>query len=117
MRKILEKRSDVAIALVLLLFNGFVVARLLGVSYGHFGWEAYAGSYSTPGEGGGPESTCSDGIDNDMNGLTDCFDPGCANALACAARAPVMSMSGLLSLAVVLTSVGVLVLRRRSSRL
>lgn len=114
MRKVLERKSDIALAIVLMLLNGFFVARLLGVSYGHFGWEAYAGSY-TPGEGGGPESTCSDGIDNDMNGLIDCFDPGCANALACAARAPVVSTSGLLSLAVVLTSVGVLVLRRRSN--
>ena len=114
MRKVLNKRSDIAIALVLMLLNGFFVARLMGVSYSHFSWEAYGMPYA-PGENGLPDSSCSDGIDNDVppNGLIDCQDPQCFNSLSCAARAPVMSAPGLMSLGVVLVSVGVLVLRRR----
>jgi len=99
-----------------LVLNGFFVARLLGVSYTHFTWEAYAGAYG-PGEGGGGAETCMDGIDNDSpaNGLIDCQDPQCFTALNCSARAPVMSMPGLLSLGIVLASIGILVLRRRGS--
>jgi hypothetical protein len=115
MRKVLNKRNDVVVALLLLVLNGFFVARLLGVSYSHFTWEAYAAAYG-PGEGGGPIETCMDGVDNPpTNGLIDCADPDCFNALNCAARAPVMSMPGLISLGIVLASVGILVLRRRSS--
>lgn len=32
----------------------------------------------------GKRRTCSDGIDNDLDGLTDCLDPGCSNNKSCA---------------------------------
>src|SRR5262245_54126699 len=36
--------------------------------------------FDLPAEGG---DQCSDGIDNDGNGFTDCADPGCAGSTAC----------------------------------
>jgi hypothetical protein len=98
---------------MLLLLNGFFVARLVGLSYGHFSWEAYAQTYG-PGESGGGLDSCTDNVDNDMDMLTDCADPDCFGQLPCAASAPVVSFTGLVGLGVVLGSVGVLVLRRRS---
>src|SRR5437867_2623331 len=40
------------------------------------------GGGAAGGAGGGPtvETNCSDGLDNDSDGLKDCFDPDCANA-------------------------------------
>ncbi|MCW8830995.1 MAG: S8 family serine peptidase [Gammaproteobacteria bacterium] len=34
----------------------------------------------------GKRRTCSDGIDNDLDGLIDCLDPGCSNNKSCAVR-------------------------------
>jgi len=35
------------------------------------------------GGGGGGETNCSDGVDNDSNGLTDCQDPACGSNTTC----------------------------------
>ena len=52
-----------------------VAARTIA-SYG----EAYV---PPPGGGGGTEISCSDGLDNDGDGLVDCADPDCASNPAC----------------------------------
>ena len=110
MRKVLNKRNDIVIAVLLLLLNGLFVAQLMGLSYTHFTWEAYAATYG-PGETADPAS-CSDGIDNNMNGMIDCADPACFGHVNCANHAPALSLAGLVSLGIVLATAGALVLRR-----
>jgi hypothetical protein len=61
-----------------------------------------------PHEDTGGASGCSDGIDNDGDGLTDCADPDCANALPCGPAAPAMSRGMLAVLIMTLGMVAVL---------
>ena len=110
MRKVLKKRNDIAVAVLLLLLNGIFVAQLMGLSYSHFTWEAYAQTYGA-GENGDPAS-CSDGIDNNLNGLIDCADPACFGFVNCVNHAPALSLAGLVSLVIVLATTGALILRR-----
>lgn len=41
------------------------------------------GGDTGPGGGGETGAQCGDGVDNDMDGLSDCGDPGCASAPSC----------------------------------
>ncbi len=49
----------------------------------------YSGEYNpyecSP-EGKGNSGYCNDGVDNDLNGLTDCCDPGCCSSFSCSER-------------------------------
>ena len=56
---------------------------------------------------------CSDRIDNDNNGFTDCQDPACIGTGPCAAGAPALSPMFLAFAFGLLTLVGLLRLRRR----
>ena len=56
---------------------------------------------------------CSDGIDNDRDGLTDCDDPGCLPSGACPAPTPVTSPIGLLFVVGLFMFVGLWRLHRR----
>ncbi len=69
-----------------------------------------------PHEDTGGASACSDGIDNDGDGLTDCADPDCANTPPCAPAAPALSPRLVVVLALTLSVVGMLGLwaQRRS---
>lgn len=60
----------------------------------------------------GGNANCSDGFDNDFDGLIDCADPDCANIPPCNAVAPVMSPPAALLLAVLLSLVGLFGLAR-----
>ena len=111
MRKVLRKRNNIAVAVLLLLLNGIFVSQLMGLSYAPFTWEAYAATYG-PGEDPGDPDSCSDGIDNNTNGLTDCADPACFGHMSCANHAPALSLAGLVSLGIVLATAGALILRR-----
>ncbi len=44
---------------------------------------SYGEAYVPPGGGGGTETSCSDGLDNDSDGWVDCADPDCASNPAC----------------------------------
>ena len=60
---------------------------------------------------------CSDGIDNDANGLVDCNDPSCFGTAPCGANAPTLSprLLGVLVLALAIVGgLGVMSRRRRS---
>ncbi len=56
---------------------------------------------------------CSDGIDNNLNGLIDCFDPSCAGSEPCVAPAPMLSPLFILIGVAVLGLISLLQLRRR----
>lgn len=56
---------------------------------------------------------CSDGIDNNLNGLIDCADPSCAGSEPCVAGAPALSPVLLLLSLAGLSLIGLLQLRRR----
>jgi len=49
---------------------------------------------------------CSDGIDNDLNGLIDCADPACGGTFPCGVPAPAMSSRALVLLVVLFLSIG-----------
>ncbi len=65
-----------------------------------------------PSEDSGGVQFCSDGIDNDNNGLTDCADPACATVAPCSGAAPMMSPHMLLVLIGVLAGIGFVSLGR-----
>lgn len=67
--------------------------------------------------GSGPEGggSCTDGIDNDMDGRTDCGDTDCVGDPACAAPAPALSWQGVLAALVMICGVGMYQLRKRSA--
>jgi hypothetical protein len=70
-----------------------------------------------PHEDSGGAQGCSDGIDNDGDGLIDCADPDCGNTPPCGPVAPVMSPRMVVVLIVTLSAVGLLGLwgaRRRA---
>ena len=66
-----------------------------------------------PFENSGGSGDCSDGIDNDGNGLTDCADPACANIKPCGVAAPTLGPRGLIAGALLLLVVGAAGLSRR----
>ncbi len=62
---------------------------------------------------------CSDGFDNDFNGLVDCADPSCATSTRCSAPVPVAGTPGTGVLIAILTGLGlyaILRYRRRFAR-
>jgi len=59
---------------------------------------------------------CNDGIDNDLNGLTDCRDPVCFGIFPCPAPVPVVSAPAGLLLAGGLVGAGLLALARLRRR-
>ena len=70
-----------------------------------------------PHEDTGGASACSDGIDNDGDGLTDCADPDCANTPPCAPAAPALSPRLFVILVLTLSVAGMLgLLAQRRSR-
>jgi len=91
------------LALTLVLLNGWIVVRLVGLPYGSFQWTVFAQTYFAESEIPGG---CSDGIDNNGDGLADCADPTCRADSSCAAAAPIMGAQGvfLAILALVLAS-------------
>ena len=112
---------------LLLILNGSLAMHTIGLQYASFSWEAAAQTYyysPTPTASATPTRTpsnnendagpgaCSDGIDNDNNGLTDCADPACANALPCVQSVPVLSWSGIAAIALLLGLIGLSALSR-----
>lgn len=67
------------------------------------------------GEGTGGAQACSDGIDNNRDGLTDCADPSCSSVLPCAKAAPLLSPALLLAQMAILCAVGLLAIARMRS--
>jgi hypothetical protein len=59
------------------------------------------------------DAKCSDGIDNDLDGLTDCVDPDCRGDRPCAQRAPTLSPIFLVLGLTSLLLAGLTALRRR----
>lgn len=73
--------------------------------------ESLSASLTVVGEAG---ATCTDGLDNDNDGFTDCADSECANEPACIALVPAVSTWGFIVLALsVMTAGSILVSRRR----
>jgi hypothetical protein len=64
-------------------------------------------------ENDGGDQFCSDGIDNDLNGLTDCQDPACYGVEPCSAAAPTLGSAGLLLAALILLALGSVALTLR----
>ncbi|MGH7788883.1 MAG: hypothetical protein ACRERC_18580 [Candidatus Binatia bacterium] len=58
---------------------------------------------------------CADGFDNNVNGLIDCADPGCAGSGLCAQEVPAIGGTGLASLGAVLALFGAWRISRRRS--
>ena len=59
------------------------------------------------------DQACSDGIDNDGDGLIDCADPDCANVPPCTTKAPAMSPWVMVAVAVALMIAGAVLARSR----
>jgi len=59
---------------------------------------------------------CSDGFDNDFDGLVDCADPDCFGVPPCGAPAPALSQRMMVFLAVMLAAIGVGALARLRRR-
>ncbi len=68
-------------------------------------------------DGGAGPAGCSDGIDNDGDGLIDCGDPDCLGIPPCIAPAPALGSGGLIVTALMLLGVGgaALTVRRRGA--
>lgn len=76
-----------------------------------FNYTFNVSAVSTVAEGAG---TCNDGIDNDCNGITDCFEFGCAGVDGCPASAiPTMSEWGLAVMLMLMLIAGTIVFARR----
>jgi len=67
-------------------------------------------------ENQGGDQFCSDGIDNDRNGLIDCQDPACLTVAPCGAPVPVVSSTGLALVALLLLGLGAFGLTSRRQR-
>ena len=91
---------------LIVILNTLFVVQIVGAPYESFNWAAFAQIYSSGGETGQPAG-CSDGLDNDADGLIDSFDPDCT------VRAPVLGDGGLALGALMLLLLGGLALRRR----
>jgi hypothetical protein len=110
--------SGAIIAVVAVLVSGVCAPLMTGLSYNHFSWTAYATVvYPSTETGDLGDPACSDGIDNDNDGLTDCADRDCLGVPPCAAAAPAISRAGLLLLAGLFTAIGAVRLRSRRQRL
>jgi hypothetical protein len=100
---------ELMVAAILLALNAGLVAYFLG-----FESTAEAGpppiQYETDLPGG-----CSNQIDDDDDGVTDCGDPDCIGDPACTAPAPALGPAGLVIGALLLLGVGAggLAMRRR----
>lgn len=106
--------GSLAIALLAILISGWLTPFATGLSYHRFTWEAYAGSvYPSKETGDLGNAACSNGIDDDHDGLTDCADPDCFGISPCGAPAPAISTAGLAVLLVGLAIVGPFLLRAR----
>ena len=68
---------------------------------------------TAPFENAGGSQACTDGIDNDRDGLIDCADPDCAGVVPCARIAPILSPALIVVLTGVLMLVGFLGLSLR----
>ena len=110
-----RKLSRGAVIAFVVVFGGaFLTPLMTGLSYDRLTWTAYAEVvYPATETGDLGAAACSDGIDNDNDGLTDCVDPDCAAVAPCIAAAPALSSSALLLLVVVLMTVGLLGYARR----
>jgi hypothetical protein len=71
---------------------------------------------AAPFENAGGNQFCSDGIDNDNNGLADCHDPACAIVPPCGTAAPAMSPAVLVIMTPLLTLIGLFILARKRQR-
>ena len=105
--------SEVALALLLVLVNAWTVVRLIGLPYGPFQWAVFAQTYL--GESDFPGG-CSDGVDNNGDGLVDCVDPDCRADPGCTARAPILGAPGVALAIFVLLVVSYFGLWRRPAR-
>jgi hypothetical protein len=74
MNRYLGLWKELGIAVLLVVLNGFFVVRMVGLSYTHFNWEAYAQTYDP---NGGPDPD-GDGIKTPDDPRPNEFDPsGC----------------------------------------
>jgi hypothetical protein len=71
---------------------------------------------ATPGESSEGSGACSDGRDNDGDGLIDCADPDCVNLPPCVAAAPLLSARMTAASIFTLSAVGLLGLWRERRR-
>lgn len=110
MQKLRTACTEILLAALLVLLNWWVVVGVVGVTYGPFDWAVFAGIYM--GEADFPAG-CTDGVDNDSNGLVDCADLDCRTDPACTAAAPIMGTAGVALLLLVLLLVAAFGLRRR----
>jgi len=101
------------VTLALVLGSSFLTWRTTGVSYDRFTWAAYALPTVYPDREDEVPGGCSDGIDNDIDGRIDCADSDCADAVVCNAPVPVISVTGIATLMLILTLVGLVGLLRR----
>lgn len=118
-RRVNVKKLGMGLLIALVVaFAGPVLTPLMtGLSYGRLTWQAYAQVvYPVTESADLGAAACSDHIDNDNDGLTDCADPDCARVPPCGAPAPTLSSGALLLLIVVLTTVGLLGHARRRGR-
>lgn len=106
--------ATTAIILAVVLGNGLFTLQLTGVSYDSFTWKAYAAVvYPSVETGLDGDLACSDGLDNDNDGDTDCADIDCFGVAPCAQAAPAMSTGIIVLLTLLLASMGALALRPR----
>ncbi len=63
-----------------------------------------------------PSATCSDGADNDCDGLMDCADTDCHADPACLASIPTMATWGLAVMTLVLLTAGTIIMHRDTRR-
>jgi len=91
------------ILFVVVVGNGVLTARLGGLTYSRFTWEAYAQVYGTPIPLGDP-----------CTSSQECADGGVCRSGKCEMPAPAASGSGLVALLVLLLVGGTWVLGRRS---
>jgi hypothetical protein len=110
-RRVNAKRlgNGLLIAAVAVLASALLTPLLTGLSYDRFTWIAYADVvYPTTETGDLGVAACSNGIDDDNDGFTDCQDADCAAVSPCSAPAPAASNTALLLLIALLTSIGLL---------
>jgi len=109
--------GSLAIGLLAVLISGWLIPFATGLSYHRFTWVAYATNvYPSTETGDLGDPACSNGIDDDNDGLTDCADPDCFTIAPCGAPAPTVSTTGLVVLLGCLAVVGPLLLRVRRRR-
>ena len=105
------------LAVAVVLASAFLTPLMTGLSYDRLTWTAYAqDAYPATETGDLGAAACSDHIDNDRDGFTDCADRDCAAVPPCFMPAPALSSNAILLLVIVLATVGLFGhLRRRAS--